>query len=174
MDNSNVWTSLQDLKQSVVDGKTKVSAAITTKGVNTAADATFDTLATNINAIPSGKKYLAGNIVSTVGSMTAFNYADGTNAGLQYFVELTLPFEAEIIVLTSFNNISVQSMSVLIKESDGNSPNIVKMSAYNANASGGKTNMNFRAYTSISASSSTYRIPIYSDGLTYRFKAYSV
>ncbi|WP_249645713.1 MULTISPECIES: methyl-accepting chemotaxis protein [unclassified Lysinibacillus] len=174
MDNSNVWTSLQDLKQSVVDGKTKVSAAITTKGVNTAADATFDTLATNINAIPSGKKYLAGNIVSTVGSMTAFNYADGTNAGVQYFVELTLPFEAEIIVLTSFNNISVQSMSVLIKESDGNSPNIVKMSAYNANASGGKTNMNFRAYTSISASSSTYRIPIYSDGLTYRFKAYSV
>ena len=51
------WSpSLQDLKSSVSDGKTKVASAITDKGVPTSPTATFDTMANNISAIPTGVK----------------------------------------------------------------------------------------------------------------------
>ena len=39
---------LDEVFQSVSDGKGKVAAAITDKGIETAADATFETMATNI------------------------------------------------------------------------------------------------------------------------------
>lgn len=42
-------------KKSVSDGKTLVATAITSKGVATSSDATFVTMATNINAIKTGK-----------------------------------------------------------------------------------------------------------------------
>lgn len=48
--------SIQDLKSSVSNGKAEVASAITGKGVQTASDATFSQMATNINAIPSGVK----------------------------------------------------------------------------------------------------------------------
>ena len=41
------------LKKSVSDGKTKVANAITAKGVTTATDATFATMANNISQIES-------------------------------------------------------------------------------------------------------------------------
>lgn len=43
------------LKKSVSDGKTAVASAITGQGVSTAADATFDTMATNIEAIKTSE-----------------------------------------------------------------------------------------------------------------------
>ena len=45
---------LDEVFQSVSDGKSKVAAAITDKGIETAADATFETMATNINNLSSG------------------------------------------------------------------------------------------------------------------------
>lgn len=45
---------------SVSNGKAQVASAITGKGVQTASDATFETMANNINAIPSGKKQTLG------------------------------------------------------------------------------------------------------------------
>ena len=47
-------TQGNELKKSVSDGKTLVANAITTKGVPTAADAAFDTIATNISQITTG------------------------------------------------------------------------------------------------------------------------
>lgn len=47
-------TEVDDLKKSVSDGKTSVANAITAKGVQTATDATFSTMATNIGKINTG------------------------------------------------------------------------------------------------------------------------
>ena len=44
-------TAVEELKKSVSDGKTLVANAITGKGVTTATDATYQTMATNISAI---------------------------------------------------------------------------------------------------------------------------
>ena len=49
-----VQTELTEVKKSVSDGKTLVATAITDKGVETAADATFAVMATNIKAIETG------------------------------------------------------------------------------------------------------------------------
>ena len=47
---------IEDLKKSVGDGKSTVASAITDKGVSTAADASFNTMATNIKTIQTGPK----------------------------------------------------------------------------------------------------------------------
>ncbi len=51
-----IETSPRKLFISVSNGKAQVASAITGKGVQTASDATFETMANNINAIPSGVK----------------------------------------------------------------------------------------------------------------------
>lgn len=53
-DTDGTATTLSDLKKSVSDGKSSVASAITAKGVTTATDATFDTMATNIGKIQTG------------------------------------------------------------------------------------------------------------------------
>lgn len=50
---TNVQEAIDGLKKSVSNGKSTVASAITTKGVTTASDATFDTMATNIKNIPN-------------------------------------------------------------------------------------------------------------------------
>lgn len=52
--NKVIATELERLKNSVGDGKTKVANAITGKGVSTATNASFDTMATNIGNISTG------------------------------------------------------------------------------------------------------------------------
>lgn len=52
--NKVIATELESLKNSVSDGKTKVANAITGKGVSTATNASFDTMATNIGNISTG------------------------------------------------------------------------------------------------------------------------
>ena len=58
--------TVNTLKKSVSDGKTKVANAITDKGVETATDATFDVMAENISKIETGGAILA---VSTTNSV---------------------------------------------------------------------------------------------------------
>lgn len=74
---ANVNTSIQQLNandeqlfQSVSSGKRKVAAAITDKGVNTASNATFDTMASNIRKIETGGGDYDENFVNT-GDATA-------------------------------------------------------------------------------------------------------
>ncbi len=50
----NVQGAIEELFQSVSDGKTLVASAITDKGVSTASDATFATMANNIQSIKAG------------------------------------------------------------------------------------------------------------------------
>lgn len=50
----NIDTEMTSLKSSVSNGKSLIASAITDKGVSTASDATFQTMATNISQIKSG------------------------------------------------------------------------------------------------------------------------
>lgn len=52
---TTVESALQGLVGSVADGKALVASAITNKGVSTSANASFSTMANNINAIPAQK-----------------------------------------------------------------------------------------------------------------------
>lgn len=56
--------TVDELKKSVSDGKTKVANAITDKGVETATDATFDVMAENISKIETGGGELHGATIS--------------------------------------------------------------------------------------------------------------
>lgn len=70
------------LKKSVSDGKKSVAAAITAQGVNTAADAEFSVMATNINTVGTNK-YNAGVSATKKGNATAGQVLTGytfTNA----------------------------------------------------------------------------------------------
>ena len=50
-----------ELKTSVSEGKSLIATAVTDKGVQTAADATFQTIATNIGSIPTGYTSVASS-----------------------------------------------------------------------------------------------------------------
>ena len=55
---SNLTNEINSLKTSVSSGKAAIASAVTGKGVQTAADASFQTMANNINAIPTGYKMI--------------------------------------------------------------------------------------------------------------------
>lgn len=73
---------VEDLKKSVSDGKTLLAEAITGKGVETASDATFETMASNVNGISDLSTY----------------YCDGNN-----FQIMTLSKEYEIEIVAQYN-----------------------------------------------------------------------
>ena len=61
--NKVVYTEIESLKKSVSDGKTALASAITEKGVSTASNATFDTMASNISNIRT-ESILTGDAIS--------------------------------------------------------------------------------------------------------------
>lgn len=65
-------TEIDSLKTSVSEGKSLIAAAVTDKGVETAADDTFAVMAANISNIPTGTSY-AGTLVHS----QAFEYMMG-------------------------------------------------------------------------------------------------
>ena len=64
-------TEFNSLKTSVSEGKSLIATAVTGKGVQTAADATFQTMATNINSI----------VVGTTGYTSVSDISDTVNVG---------------------------------------------------------------------------------------------
>ena len=60
--NKVITAKLNEVFQSVSDGKSKIAAAITDKGINTAADATFNTMANNISKIETGSSTQKDNM----------------------------------------------------------------------------------------------------------------
>lgn len=70
---SNVQTQIDNLKKSVSDGKTTVANAITGKGVSTATDASFSTMASNIGKIQTGTDTSDAN--ATAGAILSGNTA---------------------------------------------------------------------------------------------------
>ena len=85
--------TVDTLKKSVSDGKTKVANAITDKGVETATDATFDVMAENISKIETGGGELHGATlaVSTTDSVlfgqTVTLTLDGASVGTTVFAD---------------------------------------------------------------------------------------
>nr|DAF75161.1 MAG TPA: hypothetical protein [Caudoviricetes sp.] len=83
--------TVDTLKKSVSDGKTKVANAITDKGVETAADATFDVMASNISKIETGGGELHGATIavstaeSTLFGQTVVLTLGGTSVGTAVF-----------------------------------------------------------------------------------------
>ena len=71
---SELSSDVQECFQSVSEGKSAIASAITGKGVSTAADATFQTMANNINSIET-KTTLENSILSScVWNMVTPNY----------------------------------------------------------------------------------------------------
>lgn len=83
--------TVDTLKKSVSDGKTKVANAITDKGVETAADATFDVMASNISKIETGGGELHGATIAvstaegTLFGQTVTLTLGGTSVGTAVF-----------------------------------------------------------------------------------------
>ncbi|MFJ7981360.1 hypothetical protein ACIQ1D_13845 [Lysinibacillus xylanilyticus] len=171
-DTAQQWSSLQDLKQSVVDGKKKVAAAITTKGVTTAADATFDTMVTNIGKISTGVAFYDGNIVSSSGGQT-FDYSDGNSTYVTYFVAATFPFKPRFIIVgTGYNNIADQT--VISFQGDGtpnNQPYSAKVSSYNGNMNS-SSSFNLRTVLGQSGTDWIIQIPVLRASLNHAVRAF--
>ena len=66
----NANNEISSLKSSVSNGKSLIASAITDKGVSTASDATFQTMANNIRSITSisSPKLIPGNILWSIGT----------------------------------------------------------------------------------------------------------
>lgn len=85
--------TVDTLKKSVSDGKTKVANAITDKGVETATDATFDVMAENISKIETGGGELHGATLavstseSTLFGQTVTLTLNGANVGTTVFAD---------------------------------------------------------------------------------------
>ena len=85
--------TVNTLKKSVSDGKTKVANAITDKGVETATDATFDVMAENISKIETGGGELHGATLavsteeSTLFGQTVTLTLDGDSVATTVFAD---------------------------------------------------------------------------------------
>ena len=63
MDNSNTVAAINEIYQDINDGKTLIANTITSKGVTTATDSTYQTMADNINELPD---YVIKQLVSDI------------------------------------------------------------------------------------------------------------
>lgn len=94
----SAWTP--DLFTSVSNGKTSVAAAITGKGIPTAADAPFATMAANIGQIITGKKFATGTVTSSNTPEGILWMQTGVSQQGYYVTVTGLGFRPETIVLT--------------------------------------------------------------------------
>lgn len=110
---TNVQDAVTELFTSVSDGKKAISAAITDKGVTTAADATFQTMAENISKIKAGDslekvtvsfEYVVGDILA---------YGTGTDGALKEYNSESFTFETYKGSLLFFRTGAGASNSVL-------------------------------------------------------------
>ena len=74
---TGLQTELNSLKTSVSEGKSLIAAAVTDKGVQTAADATFQQMATNIGNIQTGHQVYAIEAINCTTSSLQWNNPTG-------------------------------------------------------------------------------------------------
>lgn len=92
---------IEETKKSVSDGKATVASAITGQGVSTASDATFATMASNINTVATNKYnggYNAGVSATKKGTATQAQVLDGVTFTSQNGVNLkgTMPNQGAV------------------------------------------------------------------------------
>lgn len=105
---NTVGDKFSDYPIAVTNGKSLIAAAVTDKGVETAADATFQQIATNISSISSVSMY---NIENQASAFTA-DFPSSAAAG--EFVTGTVTWEGRpplITILTDDDNTSVPANS---------------------------------------------------------------
>ena len=102
--NKVIAGEINTLKKSVSDGKTLVATAITDKGVQTAADATFAVMAENISQIETGGGELHGAIISV-----------STEEETLIGKEVTLSKDEIIISTKTFNENGVCSFTGILE-----------------------------------------------------------
>ena len=76
---TSVDTEISSLKSSVSEGKALVAEAVTDKGVTTASDATFATIASNINSIAKGIEWEMIQFYNTTASTASFTLSRVTH-----------------------------------------------------------------------------------------------
>ena len=76
---TNLDDEINSLKSSVSNGKSLIASAITDKGVSTASNATFQTMADNIGKIEIGHKYITGTVIPE------FTYLDSQGSARRYY-----------------------------------------------------------------------------------------
>lgn len=101
---NGLQTELDNLKTSVSEGKSLIAAAVTDKGVQTAADATFQQMATNIGSIPLGSDVITGYFDVTSASRThTIPELNGRLNMMMYDLPLDRDYDAGFIVFTCIN-----------------------------------------------------------------------
>lgn len=76
---NHINSNIQSLGESVADGKSAIASAITQKGVSTATDASFTTIATNIGKIKTDIKHeVYAKAVINGSTHTLYVYVDGS------------------------------------------------------------------------------------------------
>jgi len=87
---TNVQDAIEEVFQSVSNGKELIADAITDKGVETSATDTFETMATNISQISSGKTYTTKKLLlqettqhNTRNATYTYNYTATADGAIQ-------------------------------------------------------------------------------------------
>lgn len=171
-DDNGSWYRLQDLKNSVSDGKKKVASAITGKGVNTASDATFDQMATNINQISTGKKSHSGTITSSSDSRQYSFALPSQGYRWASWITITLPFKPSLIYATSPMSHGLRT-SIYQSAFDGYSTETTKsIGSFNGSVVEETGTINLFSPVSTNGTSWTIDMPVSIGAVPFSFVAY--
>ena len=122
----NAATEINSLKTSVSNGKSAIASAITDKGVSTASDATFQTMANNISSIITSSWYteFSKNVASAVGGVMGsyelnvstynyilFAYYDGSN---RTHVRISQVLNGGVTNLLSYGNVESYNVAMYL------------------------------------------------------------
>ena len=119
--NSVTWSRIDienrvdELFQSVSSGKTLVANAITGKGVSTATDATFATMATNIGKISGGYKEETKSLIVTSGTTGTEALPFKFSANVIAVKQIVAPSDScHIVAQTSKNTLTINGSQIVL------------------------------------------------------------
>ncbi|MER2059627.1 MAG: pyocin knob domain-containing protein [Niallia sp.] len=144
------------LFQSVSNGKAAIANAITQKGIWTAANAEFATMANNISVISTGKKFASG-ITNLSVDKTTFNYNNGSVGGSHFYVNVSgLNFRPSLILF----NYTYSSKHVAVYNNTTGEESVflsLQTSSYNGNA----TNFHLHGNSGFAyVNATSFRLPV--------------